>query len=64
MSSSVLEIQQKAGEGQPEQQGVASVEITGPKESGAATNASQKTDQDFAAAEQYKNQGNDLLKSK
>ncbi|EDV30264.1 uncharacterized protein Dana_GF23034 [Drosophila ananassae] len=64
MSSSVLEIQPKAGEGQPEQPGVASAEITGPKESGAATNASQKPDQDFAAAEQYKNQGNDLLKTK
>lgn len=63
MSSSELEIK-KAAEGQGEQLGTATAEITGPKEPEAETNASPKADLDFAAAEEYKNQGNDLLKSK
>jgi len=63
MSSSELEIQ-KAADGQQEQQVPAGAEIVGAKEPESDTNASTQAERDFAAAEQYKNQGNDMLKSK
>lgn len=58
MSSSEQEIQQKSSDNQQEQ--VSNAEINAPKHD-SATDAAQ---QDFTAAEQYKNKGNDLLKSK
>lgn len=58
MSSSELEIQQKFSDNQQEQ--VPNAEINAIKHDSTA----EAGQQDFAAAEQYKNKGNDLLKSK
>jgi len=63
MSSSELEVQ-KAADCQQEAKVPASVEITGSKQPEEDTNARTKAELDFAAAEQYKNQGNEMLKSK
>ncbi|SPP87783.1 serine/threonine-protein phosphatase 5 [Drosophila guanche] len=65
MSSSKLEIEQTAGESHQKQPGAVNAEIAGGKEPETASDeGGPKNDQDFAAAEQYKNQGNDLLKTK
>lgn len=58
MSSSEQEIQQKSTDNQQEQVSNANNNATKPD---STTDATQH---DFAAAEQYKNKGNELLKSK
>ncbi|EDX13572.1 serine/threonine-protein phosphatase 5 [Drosophila simulans] len=63
MSSSELEAK-KAADGQQEAKVPAGVEITGSKQPEEDTNARTKAELDFAAAEQYKNQGNEMLKTK
>lgn len=57
MSSSELEIQQKPTDNLQEQ--TPNAEINAAKRDSVP----EAVDQDFAAAEQYKNKGNDLLKS-
>lgn len=58
MSSSELEIQQKPTDNLQKQ--TPNAEINAVKRESVP----EAVDQDFAAAEQYKNEGNDLLKSK
>lgn len=58
MSSSELEIQQKPTDNMQEQ--TPNAEINAVKHDSVP----EAVDKDFAAAEQYKNKGNDLLKSK